>query len=1041
MTGKRVDFKNPDSQYRGKPFWAWNGKLEEHELVRQLDVMREMGFGGAFMHSRVGLATSYLSEEWFGLINACAEHCKKNGMEAWLYDEDRWPSGAAGGLVTKNPKYRARKLIMNVYKPSEFKTTGREHAVFAGRFKGNDLLSYRRLESPKKQQVAADEKILSFEVKIDSNNSWYNGYTYLDTMSDEAVKQFIKVTHQVYAKNSNQYFGKTIPGVFTDEPNYGCVEIRAMQNELPWTEKLLSTFKKRYGYDLTDKLPEVVFRCDGEDFSKIRHDYFETCTALFAGNFAKLIFEWCEKNKLLFTGHVLAESALHTQTPMVGSAMRFYEYMQAPGIDVLCGQGLTRDGGTPAEYLTAKQCSSVLDQFGRKWMLSELYGCTGWNFTFGEHKAVGDWQVALGVNLRCQHLSWYTMEGEAKRDYPSSIFFHSPWWKDYPFVEDYFSRVNFMLTQGRSVRDVALLHTAESAWGVAYQKLSGLEKRIDTGKRKGDFGKPLHEIDRELKKVQQVLLEEHFDFDYIDESILSRYGKIKNGRFGVAKSSYSTVIVPPSYTLRRSTCDLLSKFADAGGKIIFVGRLPKYIEAEKNGELLKLVAKGQRAALNKNAIVKALSKDSRIRRVSIKTADGKEYNPCLYMMRQDKSGRTILFVCHTLQDVDSGDVFIEVPASGQVQEWDAVTGKVFLADSEKTGHGVRIRTVLHGCGSRLFVIDPKSDKSLRKNLMTRTLRRKKISCRAFDVFRDEPNAFPLDVPEYSVNGSKWKRERDVLASDNVIRDLAGWPRRGGAMCQPWTQKDSEEKDKVDVKLRYEFDVETLPSSACHLVIERPEKFTILLNGNELKREEGEGWWIDPSFQKIKVSPNLLQKGKNELLLSTRYGRKDNLEAVYFTGEFGFRWKGGTRPVIMALPTSLKIGDWCEQGFPCYTGALAYSMEVNMKPESGKRFVLEIPDWNGTLLKVHVNGRLAGRIAWKPYEVDITDYVSAGKNVLNIEMVGSRRNLLGPLHLDQKYPVWTGPYQYKQEHDWTDKYVRLPYGLTGEPVLSIRDTES
>ena len=77
MRGNNGNFVNPDSRYRSKPFWAWNGKLQEHELRRQLDVMKEMGMGGAFMHSRVGLGTEYLSEEWFRLINACADQCGK----------------------------------------------------------------------------------------------------------------------------------------------------------------------------------------------------------------------------------------------------------------------------------------------------------------------------------------------------------------------------------------------------------------------------------------------------------------------------------------------------------------------------------------------------------------------------------------------------------------------------------------------------------------------------------------------------------------------------------------------------------------------------------------------------------------------------------------------------------------------------------------------------------------------------------------------------------------------------------------------------
>ena len=71
---KREEFQNPGVSYRGKPFWAWNGKLKREELIRQIDILEEMGFGGFFMHSRVGLETEYLGEEWFALTNACADY-------------------------------------------------------------------------------------------------------------------------------------------------------------------------------------------------------------------------------------------------------------------------------------------------------------------------------------------------------------------------------------------------------------------------------------------------------------------------------------------------------------------------------------------------------------------------------------------------------------------------------------------------------------------------------------------------------------------------------------------------------------------------------------------------------------------------------------------------------------------------------------------------------------------------------------------------------------------------------------------------------
>ena len=89
------EFHNPSAAYRGKPFWAWNGKLEEQELLWQIDVLHEMGFGGFFMHSRTGLQTEYLGEDWFRLTDACIKRAQELGMEPWIYDEDRWPSGCA----------------------------------------------------------------------------------------------------------------------------------------------------------------------------------------------------------------------------------------------------------------------------------------------------------------------------------------------------------------------------------------------------------------------------------------------------------------------------------------------------------------------------------------------------------------------------------------------------------------------------------------------------------------------------------------------------------------------------------------------------------------------------------------------------------------------------------------------------------------------------------------------------------------------------------------------------------------------------------
>ena len=119
--------------------------------------------------------------------------------------------------------------------------------------------------------------------------------------------------------------------------------------------------------------------------------------------------------------------------------------MQSPGVDLLTEHR--------NEYVAAKQCASVARQFGKKWVLSELYACIGWDATFETYKYLGDWQAVLGTTMRCPHLSYYSMAGEAKRDYPGSIHFQSPWWQSFKYIEDYFSRINVVLSEGKAISD------------------------------------------------------------------------------------------------------------------------------------------------------------------------------------------------------------------------------------------------------------------------------------------------------------------------------------------------------------------------------------------------------------------------------------------------------------------------------------------------------------------------------------------------------------------------------------------------------------
>lgn len=273
------EFASPSSRYRGKTFWAWNGELEEGEFRRQIRVMQRMGFGGFFMHARVGLATPYPSSEYMDLTRACIDEAKRLGLEAWLYDEDRWPSGFAGGLVTREERFRERALVCEKLSQRTYRCVAGDVAVFAASWQGEGLESYRRLEG--RAAGRRDEQLLRFRVAIAPTHANYNNASYVDTMNREAIAKFIAVTHARFGREIGEEFGRTLPGIFTDGPCYSHSfpsVFEAEPQHLPWTEALPRVFQQRYGYDILGHLPELVFDTLTEPVSQPRWHYHDCIT-------------------------------------------------------------------------------------------------------------------------------------------------------------------------------------------------------------------------------------------------------------------------------------------------------------------------------------------------------------------------------------------------------------------------------------------------------------------------------------------------------------------------------------------------------------------------------------------------------------------------------------------------------------------------------------------------------------------------------------------------------------------------------------------
>jgi len=1021
---------SPGAEFRGAPFWAWNAKLSPEELRRQIRFLKSMGLGGFFMHSRVGLATEYLGEEWFDCVRACLDEARQIGMLPWLYDEDRWPSGAAGGKVTCDRAMRQRELRMQIIEvpPANFVPAENDDeivAVFTAVVDSNNISALIREEGIP-QVWGAGRSLLVFHRVIHADSSWFNDQAYLDTMNPKAVARFIEETHEKYRQEIGGEFGRLVPGIFTDEPNY----LHNMSGTgTAWTDCLPELFRREYGYDLLDHLPELFCNIAGQEFSRTRLNYRNLCSKLFTEAFAKLIGQWCSDNNLEMTGHVLHEDDLVRQTPISGAIMRFYEYMQAPGIDLL-----TEHWGI---FNVAKQCTSAAHQFGQKRRLTETYGCTGWDFPFAGHKALGDWQYALGINYRCQHLAWYSMAAEGKRDYPASISYQSPWHSHYRMVEDYFGRLGAALSEGEESRRLLVIHPIESTFGWLLPS-------------HGSHPFPL-EAEAEmlaLTRLTNPILAANIDFDFGDEELMSRHASLTpGGELRVGLASYQSVLVPELRTIRKSTLELLTGFAAHGGFVGYYGQAPARVDGFESAEAKAAFAKFRHLLPAEFAEVFTPS----ARQVSLTDADGREIGPLLHLLKRADDHLTLFLCNYGTEFIDQQmqyglvrdrkaafpdvKVTLKAEAGLTVCELDLSDGSLSKVNFVyRNGHYV-FHTTLPALGSRLFFLPSSELSDVRKQTpksAATTVGTIALPAANWDISADDFNVLVLDHARWRVDGGHDEEKSYILAIDDSLRELLGAPPRGASMVQPWLSGAKSPERELNLELKYEFACEIVPETDCFLAMERPDLYEISVNARPLLKEDC-GYWCDISLRRLRLPAKFFRHGNNIILLSSRYHQYlPGLESLFLLGDFGVSADGAA---LQSPPLTLSAGDWCAQGFTNYGGNLTCRTSFLHQEKPGHHFSLEIPDWRGVALMLRINSNAPRMLPWPPYTLDLDGELKEGRNLLEITVIGHRRNSHGPFYLNQKWPSWTGAAEFKRYETPTRQLV--PCGILQAPI--IRET--
>ena len=1042
-------FQNPTSEYRATPFWAWNNKLEAEELKWQIEQFKLMGFGGFHMHVRTGMATEYLSDEYMEIIKACVDKAREEKMLAWLYDEDRWPSGAAGGIVTKDKKYRARHLLLTrqpygseVRPEKKWKTKARRSEngklliCFDIKLSSSGILtSYREIKENEKPEGF---KIYAYE-ETSLNNPWYNNQAYLNTLDPAAVAEFIKVTYERYNEKVSDDFGIVIPAIFTDEPQFPFKETLAFSHDikdilLPWTSDLPETYQKTYGSSLLSHLPELLWDLSEGKVSLTRYRYHDHVAERFASAFADQCGKWCQEHGLMLTGHMMEEPTLESQTAALGEAMRSYRSFQLPGIDMLCDR---------REYTTAKQAQSASRQHGRPGVSSELYGVTNWDFDFRGHKLQGDWQAALGVTVRIPHLSWVSMNGEAKRDYPSTFNYQSAWYKEYPYIEDHFARVNSVMTRGRAVCKVGVIHPVESYWLHWGAQETSAEAR--------------DQMDKNFHDLCDWLLRGCIDFDYISESLLPGLCDITgiDGKmFPVGEMRYEAIIVPNLETIRMSTLERLEEFSKAGGCVIILGSVPALIDAEPDNRANDL--RCEHVPFERIPVLNALAG---LRDVQIRSSDGSLSEGLFYQLREETDYRW-LFIAQADEpvnpDIPQGDVKkIKVRGKYNITVYDSLTGDIKPLQVDFYDGWTGFDYLLYEHDSLLLRLDERSaclDQNGKTDALSPCLdvttnsRNPQLFILPVPVTLHEPNVLLLDIAEFALDDEEYRQCEEVLRLDNILRTELKWALRGEAAAQPWVENDTSTPHTL--RLRFTFNSEVSVKNA-ELALENAAITKIVLNGETAGSVRG--WYVDKCIGKAPLPE--INVGINILELTVPYGKKTDIEACYLLGSFGVTVQGINNTLTKQI-SELAFGDITRQGLPFYGGNLTYHLELgspvqgdqedqgdgSSAPPSRASMEIVVSYYRGHLLRVAVDGNDEGIIAFSPYKKKVenlknSESTKTGMHKIDITYFGSRVNTFGQLHRNNRHDPWWGPDSWRTTGDaWTYEYRFWPQGVLKSPEV-------
>lgn len=282
------NFAEPEMQYRPYVRWWWNGdKVEAEELKRELNILKDVGIGGveinpvefpSYCDSAGKESLIWLSPEWIDMLQVTFDEAERLGMTCDLIVGSGWPFGAEflegderAQIIVNYAEKVSGPVSLTICKDSIFKKAqpeisspydGMTSELFALRLYPNPAgnpFDYTDLlplcdDGTFNVDVPEGEFTIGALVKHTGFLEVINGAPgaagpVLNHFDSAAVGRYL---HNMSDKIQTQIgpLKDHIRALFTDS-----MELEGAN----WTSDMADEFEARYGYDITDYLPFILF--------------------------------------------------------------------------------------------------------------------------------------------------------------------------------------------------------------------------------------------------------------------------------------------------------------------------------------------------------------------------------------------------------------------------------------------------------------------------------------------------------------------------------------------------------------------------------------------------------------------------------------------------------------------------------------------------------------------------------------------------------------------------------------------------------------